>query len=187
MTDRHKAPAYSLRLSPELKRLVEALASVSGHSLNTWLILTLEAVTWEKNTSRYAIPVARITERLQALTPFDHSKHSAYPLRMSAALQERMAHVAAMNRRSISKEIIFRIISSLSDDQFDSRNQTVIVTSPASGISEQLADAWAKLNQAITNLTHAPATRQSLKTLERKRKAFDVLMSAASKSSVTKG
>lgn len=187
MTDRHKAPTYSLRLPPELKGLVETLASASGHSLNVWLILTLEATTWEKKPSRYAIPMEKITERFQSLEPFDHAEHSAYPLRMSADLQGRMAHVAAMNRRSTSKEIIFRIISSLSDEQFGFRNQAPVVTYNAPSVPKKLADAWIKLNEAIIDLTQSPPTRQGLKSLERKRKVFEMLMNAASKPSVTQG
>lgn len=181
MSDRHQATAYSLRLPPELRALAESLAVNNGQSLNAWFVGRLETAIWINDPSRYLIAMEMITLRLKGLSPFENGVNSAYPLRMPEGLHETLAQVASTNRRSMSKEIIFRIASSMSDDEFALRSQLTDRPGVSQGVSKEILDAWARFDQAVTDLgsVQLSALPKALKRLEIERRAFGKLMTTS--------
>lgn len=181
MSDRHQAAAYSLRLPQELRNLAENLAVKNGQSLNAWLSGRLETSIWLDEPSRYLIFMEVITSRIQALLPFEHGINSPYPLRMPSRLHEALEKIARQNRRSMSKEIIFRIVSSLSDDEFALCSQSTDTPDVSQRVSKEILDAWARLELAVMDLgsVQLSALPKALKRLEIERRAFGKLMSTA--------
>lgn len=145
MSDRHQSPAYPLRLQPELKHLVEKLADIQGQSLNTWISHRLSSNIYHDGS--YNITVEQIAERIKKLSSSGRRDVSPFPLRMVAVLRDVIQGFADANSRSLHQELIFRIVSSLTESEF---SEVIVASSPRLG--PDVLDAWARIDQAISAL-----------------------------------
>lgn len=168
--------AYSLRLPSELKILAEGIADSVGLTLNSWLIMRLEGAVWIDSPRRYHLPTEQITKRIKVLC----SGSSTYTLRLPDSLRSTLKLVSVENSRSMNAEIIFRLVSSLSNAEFAPSSSST--PNPhidrSLRLSKALALAWERLDHAARaiNSVGVSGLGLALEKLEKERKAFGALM-----------
>lgn len=178
MSDRHQMQSYPLRLQVELKSLLERLAQAQGQSLNTWIASRIEVSA--RADGGYCIPLEQLASRIRVLTATSGPKTSPFPLRICDQLRGQVQGFADSNKRSLHQELVFRIVSTLSDDEC-----AQISKPQATGISEQLLKAWTRVDSLILSLgeTSLAELPGALKALEAERRTLSRLMGVKTENS----
>jgi transcriptional regulator with XRE-family HTH domain/predicted HicB family RNase H-like nuclease len=127
MSDRHALSAFSFRTSQELRDLLDALAAGNGQSLNAWLLSILEKQFEQGAASPDGIiPAYKLSVRNTQLSYCEEGDLSVYSLRMPDKLRHLLEESANKARRSLNKEIINRVLSAISDTDFQKLLDVVI-------------------------------------------------------------
>lgn len=118
MANRHLFPKFSIRMPQTLRDLLDTLATGSGQSLNGWLQTTLEKQFNPGSVESRGIPNAKLSTRHTQLSYAEAGETSAYAFRMDLELRIKLDEAAKRSNRSLNKEIINRLVSALSDEDF---------------------------------------------------------------------
>lgn len=118
MAGRHLIPHFCVRMPQTLRDLFDDLAQYSGQSLNRWLQSTLERQFDPGSIESRGIPAAKLAARYAHLSHPEAGETSTYTLRMDLELRVKLEEAAKRSNRSLNKEIINRLVSAISDEDF---------------------------------------------------------------------
>jgi transcriptional regulator with XRE-family HTH domain/predicted HicB family RNase H-like nuclease len=140
-----------------LRDLLDDLAQNSGQSLNRWLQSTLERQFNPGSIESRGIPAAKLSARYAQLSHPEAGETSTYTLRMDLELRIKLEEAAKRSNRSLNKEIINRLVSAISDEDFQ---KIVLVIMQKSGI--QNLDEIVLENDQDESATQSAATNHAL-------------------------
>jgi predicted DNA-binding protein len=163
---------YQLRIPAELKLVIQAAASKEGLSTNAWLVRNIARSIWPEDPCKYIIPLGAITIRAERMLPYNPRTDTGIALRMPPELRRQITQISKSNHRTLSKELLFRLVALIAED--DPRAEALTTISPRLA-NHALLKSWTRLDRAIKELQVASVATlgMAVKRLEAERRAFD--------------